>query len=165
MLGDIFLGSLLYLSVVFSSVIIGVITRSKCDNLPDCNVIFGQRFVLSDSIKAAGFSSITVSSFIIFFSGVLGIVKSLFKSPTVALIFGIFLEVGGASASIISSPLDKGLILPLLAFSLAFSGLSVFFQALCFLPSEISRAKLLFFKLLQGILAAIIVLLLSIFVL
>lgn len=163
MLGDPLLGFVLYLSVLSSSIFLGLVLRKKRDNIMFSDVISKQTFNLSGSIKNAGTSSIVVSSFIIFFSGVVGIEKKLIKNKFLSLAVTSVFEIGNAANEIAHSQIDDRIKLVLLGFSLGFSGLSVFFQSLSFCPPEFSKFRILFFKALQGILSSFFVFLYLLF--
>ena len=157
--GSITIGIKIYLSIIFSSVILGLILRKKYRKNEYSTFIKRQNYNFSDSIKDAGVSSLTVSSFIIFFSGIIGILKELIKKPFWVLLFSSVLEVGGGVSEIANSSLDSLSKLLLSAFSLGFSGLSVFLQAFSFLPSQISKYRLFTFKIFQAILSCFFVIL------
>lgn len=150
-------GIILYLSVLLSAVAIGVIFKANVSKLQNSRENIKQSFDLVKSIKAAGYSSIVVSSYIIFFSSVIGVVGELIKNKLALSFISSFLEVSSA-CSIIAEQSDilGTLCLPLISFALAFSGLSVFMQAFSFLPPEVSKTKYLYKKMLQGIISAAI---------
>ena len=155
LLGSIKVGFLLYFSTIISSVLIYLAFPHKSENAEKSAFKSEQSFSLVDSIKNAGISCITISSFIIFFSAIIGLAKFLIKNEIILSIVSAFFEVGSA-CSIISE--HSGLLdifyLPLIAFSLSFSGISVFLQVLSVTPSDLSKRRYLSRKLLQGILSA-----------
>ena len=163
-LGDIRLGILLYISTVFSSVATGIIFRRTYHTQAKSSVISRQKFNLVNSIQKAGMTSVVVSSYIIFFSGVIGICSSLIKNEIFLAITSSFLEVGSATMCIKNCAHTCPEIMPiLLAFALGFSGLSVHLQAFSFFPEGASKIKYLFMKLIQGMISAIFVFLFSTF--
>ena len=154
--GDVKIGILLYISVIFSAVIVALITRRKSKISCITQDIPRQRYNIVDSIKSAGASSITVSSYIIFFSALIELIATLSKNRLTCAVFAIFLEITGAACSMVSlteiSDITKHFFT---AFALGFSGLSVHMQAFSFMPPELSRRRYLFTKLLQGLICAI----------
>lgn len=155
------IGIILYFSVLTSAVISGLIFRPAVTESPKSGNKAKQRFDLLKSISSAGLSSIVVSSYIIFFSGIIGVIKSLIKNKFIVSLISSFLEVGSACSIICESTNDLGVFcLPLISFTLAFSGLSVFMQTFSILPQSISKIKYLLKKLFQGIISALITVLL-----
>ena len=154
---DIKIGFVLYFSVVSSSVFYGIIKGLNKNYSHFSGNNIRQTFNLTSSIKQAGYSSITISSYIIFFSGLLGLVSVLAKNDILLSVISSFIEVGNAT-SIISKncrlPNDFALIVT--SFALGFSGLSVHLQAFNFLPEDISKRKYIFSKLIIGIFSSII---------
>lgn len=151
------IGIILYFSVLLSASAVGFIFKSKVKKAQIQRENTQQSFNLVESIKHAGHSSITVSSYIIFFSGIIGVIKKMIDTPIVISVISSFLEIGSACNIIREQSEHLGyLSMPLIAFSLGFSGLSVFLQAFSFLPSNISKSKYLYKKFLQGILSAVI---------
>lgn len=153
---DVRLGVTLYISVVLSAITVGILFRRKQIDTNKTNVISRQNFSLVDSIKKAGLSSMAVSSYIIFFSALIGVLKNLIKNPLLLTVLSSILEITNAS-SLAASLGDKfalsGQIIT--AFSLGFSGLSVHLQTLSILPKEISTKRYFLMKLSQGILCSL----------
>lgn len=163
MYGSIKIGILLYFCVIISAVIAGCIFRLKgddnhfyCDNS-------GQLFNLVDSIRNAGLSSITVSSYIIFFSALTALFRSICKIKALSITFVCLAEISSACLfmkEIWPSPTPASLAIT--AFALGFSGFSVHMQAFSFVPREISRIKFLTTKFLVGVVSSILVFIVSI---
>lgn len=154
-------GIILYFSVVASAVLVGIFFRRKTVKSQNNAENTRQSFDLVESIKSAGYSSIVVSSYIIFFSTIIGVFGKIINNRFVFSVVASFLEVGSACNIIsVQSKSLGALCLPLISFALGFSGLSVFMQAFSFLPLDVSKAKYLFKKLLQGFVSALITLLL-----
>ena len=157
LLGDIKIGILLYLSVLISTLITAITFNKEIQKTQNNNIITGQKFNLIHSIKSAGQTCITVASFIIFFSSLIGVLKKYTKNKLVLSIFSSLLEVGSSCCIITeNSSFLKKLTLPLISFSLSFSGLSVFMQTFSILPSCISKRNYLLKKFFQGIVSAFI---------
>ena len=154
-IGDAKLGIILYISIILSSITIGMIFKSKELSSINSNVIIRQNFNLSNSIKNAATSSIAVASYIIFFSGVISILKSMLSNELLLCIISSFLEVGNATKIAFScQSADLHIRLILIAFSLGFSGLSVHMQAVMYFDQNRLSMKYIFMKLLQGILTS-----------
>ncbi len=153
-------GIALYLSLVLSAILVGVIfsigrRKPESDGARD-GVPLSIRFSLTDSIKGAGINTLTVCSFIVFFSCVCGALRALFGISLPYVILSSLLEVGSAT-SIISksqflSPIGS---LALCGFGVGFSGLSVHLQAKTFLAvTDIKMKKYYIMKCVQGLLCA-----------
>ena len=156
--GSVKVGILLYTSVLISAVLTGLIVRSKHKKTAKTGNISEQKFNLVNSIKSAGISSITVATYIIFFSGVIGIISYCVKNPIVTVLLSALSEVSNAAVIIsVSLPKNHFFTFSATAFALGFSGFSVHLQAFSFLPSEVSRSNYLLMKLFQGIVASIII--------
>ncbi len=159
MYGSLKYGIVLYISVLISAVLVGVLFAKNSEEIKISTEIPRQKFDIVASIKSAGLSSVAISSYIIFFSGALGLLLALTKNEQLSTIFSPFFEVGNATSMIAKNALLPPLFASsLTAFSLAFSGFSVHLQTFAFLPREVSKSKYLLMKLLQGLLASLIIL-------
>jgi hypothetical protein len=95
-------------------------------------------------------------SYIIFFSGIIEIFKSLIENEYILSLISSLLEVSSATRLIGNGANFAPYIrYALTAFSLGFSGLSVHLQALSFFPDGASRRKYFLMKLIQGMLSAL----------
>lgn len=160
MMGSLKDGILLYFTVLLSSVITGFLIRNKGEKISFTKENSRQTFSLALSIKNSAYSSLTISSYIIFFSAVIGIISRVFSSELFTLFSSSFFEVGNASSLISGCDmLSRRQKFSLLSFALSFSGLSVFMQSISFLPPEISKKRLLILKLMQGLISLLISLL------
>lgn len=157
-------GVILYLTVIISSCIIGIITKGKTRQYLNSNEIFEQNYSFVNSIKNSIFAVISVSSYIIFFSMIADVIISHINLQPLSLFLTSMLEIGTATNLISKSSIPKFLGLPLTAFALGFSGLSVYLQTLSFAPDDIKKFKCFIMKLLQGVIAFIIALIYSIIV-
>ena len=154
--GNISLGIMLYISVVLSSIAVGILFRSRKTVHANSTHILRQSFDLVNSIKAAGLTSIAVASYIIFFSGIIGMCSSFVHNEAILGLISSILEVGSATKLIGSAAgLSPFLRLIFSAFALGFSGLSVHLQALSFFPVNASKGKYFIMKLLQGMISAL----------
>ncbi len=156
---DIRLGIMLYLSVIISSLITGLLFRNKARKAIEQQDNIRQKFILTDSVKNAGLTSLNVISCIIFFSGIIGLISAVIKNDTFITAVSMILEVTNSVKSInANANLSPCLKSVLIAFSLGFSGFSVHLQAFCFMPKEISRVRYLIMKLTQGCICALLIL-------
>lgn len=149
-------GVVLYLCVLFSSLITGMMFKVKEQENRFSKEIPEQNFVLANSIKKAAFSSISIGAYICFFSILIVLISSLVKNELLTAFITAILEIGNASVMLSGAKvLSPAFSFSLTAFALGFSGLSVFMQGLEYLPKEVSKTKILFMKLVQGVLAFI----------
>ena len=156
MLNSLSDGVILYLSLIISIFIISrlsVNANKKTKNMAD---IPRQSFSFSSSIKNAGYSSLTISSFIIFFSAILGVVQELVTDAILYAMIASFFEIGNASTIITAQRINVFLKFILLGFCLGFSGFSVHLQAFELLPKDISKNKYFKCKILEGLLSGVI---------
>ena len=157
MFSSINLGIKLYISVIFSSLILGIFLKPKGNSLINIGENTRQNFIFANSIKDASMSSILVSSYIIFFSSITVAISKIIKNQLLLCLICSFLEISSACNIIAKSQNILDIFAPCLAsFALSFSGISVFLQAFSLLPHFISRRKYFFTKLLQGLLSFII---------
>ena len=154
---SIYIGVILYVIVVFSALLVGIIFRPSFSEQQNTSFIQRQKFDLVSSIANAGTTSIRVGSYIVFFCSVINPVISFSQNQVISSLFSALCEVGSA-ATIISKCNEISFVqrLALTSFALGFSGISVHLQAFSFLPTEISKKKYLIMKLLQGVISAVI---------
>ena len=139
----------------FSAFIIGFFSKSKSCKIGYSIYKSEQNFDLTKSIKNAVYSSLNVSSYIVFFSTLLGIFFAISKNLLLTTYISPILEIGNATSLLSENRfISPNLSFALTAFSLGFSGLSVYMQTLTFLPGDISKTKILIIKLLQGAICA-----------
>ena len=148
------LGITLYISTVISSIIIGVITKSNKSKNTKSHFINEQKFNLVASIKNAGMSCIAISSYIVFFSVIIELIRSTSINELFISFVSSFIEIGNSTKLIHEASINTFYKLLLLGFSMGFSGLSVHMQVSSFLPKDISMKRYLMIKLLQGIICA-----------
>lgn len=164
MLGSLKIGVLLYFTLIFSALITGLLFREKRTFFNKTSVIPRQSFNFVDSVKNAGFASFTVSSFIIFFSAVSGIIVKLCKNKALAAVGVMMTEISGGAIQIISShPFGAQGTLAMLAAGFAFSGFSVHLQARSIATPELSFKKYYIMKLFQAVIAFFLMLCISSF--
>ena len=162
-------GILLYASQILSAIALGALLKKDGMNTGSGRIkaqpekSFSEAF--TSSVKNAGQSALHITMFVTIFSVIAAFLaspfKTLFADAVFPLVTGI-LELSAGSAALQAAPYPCTLKLAAAAFLLAFSGLSVLAQTVCVLSQAGLRAKgLLGAKLLQGLLAAAIILLLS----
>lgn len=152
--GSVRIGILLFLSCLLSAIACGVLFRQEETKVTKHANISRQKFILVESIKHAGLTSITVSSYVIFFSAIICVVKN---SPLLAP----YLELCSAVEIISKSSFNTSQKLALIAFSLGFSGLSVHMQSFSFMGDRVKKSRYLLMKLAQGLLSSLIILILK----
>lgn len=160
MRGSIKEGIILYTSITLATIISGVIWRNKNSATHFHQVYEHKSFSLVSSIKSATISSIYISAYIVFFSIPIGLAGAIGLPDHIRLILATFLEIGNA-ASIISQAEIGNLSLPLTAFSIAFSGISVYMQVMCFSLIEGRNRYYMKIKFTEGLIAFIISLVMS----
>jgi len=160
MRGSILDGVLLYLTMIISAIIVGIIfgigksysqTRSACNNL---------YFDFPSSVKNAATNTLGICGFVVLFSVICGIISDFLKTSGFLFYILPFIEVTNA-ASILekSTTLPKAFSLMLTSFSISFSGLSVHFQTSSFLRGlNISMKKYYLMKLAQGAVSSLLTL-------
>lgn len=155
--GSIKDGILMYFCVIISSILTGIVFKNAREKSCILEEITEQNFVLTDSIRRAASSSLSISAYIALFSSLLFLIDSLIKNDILLLFISAFLEVGNASVLISRSSLfPLHISFSLTAFALSFSGISAFMQGAEFLPGEASKSKIFFMKLIQGVISFLI---------
>ena len=156
MLGSFYDGFVLYSITVISSVFLAQFFRCKQRKTMNTADFHGQNFDLSNSIKDAGFSSLVVTSYIVFFSIVIKLLSIFIKDQEAFALIVSFIEIGNATY-LISQTDSLSIVFKalLIGFSLGFSGISVHLQAIALLPGSISKAIYYKTKLLQGLICAV----------
>ncbi len=150
-------GWLLFISVTLSSFLLLIFTRRKSNNQKKGRFISRQSFNLSTSIKDSASVLTVISSYIIFFSALLGVIKLFVKSKVILAITASLLEVSSGMKIIASTDsLAYSLSMILSAFGLGFSGFSVHLQSLYFIPSRSVFSRYLFLKMIMGVCATLI---------
>ena len=155
MLGSFKMGMILFLTILTSTLITALIFRKKHEKTSFTPENNEQKFILSDSIKQGGFTSLGICSTISLFSAVIYLVELLFRNATSTAIISSFLEMSNAALKITSMEVSS-FSFALLGFSLAFSGISVLIQVFSFSTSGISCKRYLAMKLSEGVIAFVI---------
>ncbi len=158
MFGSFGVGILIYFVIVLSALAVGVIFKQNGQKQENNYIIIRQKFNFVDSVKNAGYSSITISSYIIFFSALSGLLLHVLGNGILGLLGCMLSEVSGGVLHICASPLfGRKIALILTAVTLGFSGFSVHLQARSIASKKLSFAKYYLMKTVQGILAGAIV--------
>ena len=145
-------GILLYITLIIATVITGILFRSNEHISNICDYNSEQNLNLANSIKQAALSCIYISSFIIFFSYVSGVMSCFIKNERIALIVSIFLEISNSAKDLARVLNENRILLPLLAFSLGFSGFSVHMQTSAMINKEIKMHYYFMEKITEGLL-------------
>lgn len=158
MLGDSKLGLMLLICVYIATFISAQPFRMRCSISQNTGKNIKQKYSFVASVKSAGVACVSLASFIITFSVVVGIIKKRVTFEPLRSILISLLEVTGASnyfaSRLACTPLTS---IALIGFSLGFGGLSVFFQTAGF-ASEcgLSMRKYFEIKLIEGMCTALL---------
>ena len=160
LLKNLRVGIILYVSLILSSLMCGMIIGKNKAYSSISALKERQKYNFVSSVKDAALASVNVIFFISFFSVIAGLIEEMaLPSPITAILLS-FIEVGSATVYISESCiLPMKLSLSLISFSLSFSGISVIIQSLS-LPAgkDMSIKKCALYKLIQGALSFIITL-------
>ena len=156
MYGSITYGIILYFSLIISSVIVGLFFRCECEKTHNSSDITEQNFNIIDSIKTAGISCITISSYIVFCSAMVGLIKRFVKNDIIIIAITSLLEISNGAQALSLCGLPTMLKLSFTAFVLSFSGISVLMQARSILPAKISMIKYYKMKIVSAMLSFIL---------
>ncbi len=160
MLNDIRLGFLLWACVVLSSLITYALFSKSESYLQKAQENKGQKFDFSESIKNAGYTMLSICSFIVFFSVINGLICAAVKNEFFSCLISSALEIGNACFKITSFKAAMVTKLCLLCFALSFSGISVFMQIVSVTKdSKLSCRRFLPLKLIQAIISVFVLLL------
>ena len=156
--GSVTTGIILYAVALISAAISGAVLGLQKNPSSISSSSKNSVFSLTDSIKSATKSTVTICGFIIFFSAVCGVLSILVKNDFLCALTLPFFEISNATKKISAlSFIPKNTKLIIIAFSVSFSGLSIYMQAKSFFEkAEISMKPYLEAKLLSGIISAFI---------
>ena len=146
-------GIILYLSVILSTIITGVIHKNKISASVFKPKQKEQSFHFIESVKNATQSSISLCAFISLFSIIINILISFNTPFFLVVIFSSFLEIGSATSIISNSNLPYLATLLITSFTLGFSGLSVYMQINGFSCEKIDTKYFVKVKTTEGILS------------
>ncbi len=149
------IGWLLYGLQLFSGLFIAFLFARREQRAPrkqeKQETVFPAPLSLSESIYGASLTLLSVTGTILFFSALCALPK-LFLPPTAFALFSSFLEIGNATVA--AGALSPSMGIPIAAFAVSFSGLSVHLQASSVLrPLTLSVLPMFYYKLLSGILS------------
>ena len=158
------LGICLYFCVLAATVICVFLFRQNERKSVESHEITGQNESFASFVKDAGASCIAATCFIILFSMLLSALRAVIKARGAIIPFAVLFEVSNGVKEI-SCVFPKGsAAIPLLAFSLGFSGLSYHLQTAALLPEGILTKRYYLIKLIEGIIAAVLGAILSPFI-
>ena len=152
MLGNAKIGIMLLICIYLSTLISAQFFRVDEDYSEKTQENIEQKYSFIDSVRSAGFACVSLSSFIITFSVVVGIIENHITYEPIKAFLISLTEVTGASnyfaMRLSTSPLSA---IALIGFSLGFGGLSVLFQTAAFAANyRLSMRKYFEIKLLEG---------------
>ena len=157
MFGNIKIGLALLISVYISSVICGILSKSKCNICDFGAEISRQKYDFVASVKSAGMSAVSIISFVSTFSVLVGIIKNYIKSKGLLYILISILEVTNAVEMFANSS-SSTLVFKVMgcAFALGFGGLSVMMQTAAYAKdASLSMKPYFFIKLAQGLISSL----------
>ena len=157
MWGSSTLGIIMLICVLTSSVITGCIFR-KCGSTENRSLNVASSFDFVESVKSAGVNSVTISSFIIIFSVITGLVGDL-ALPSIFLgIISAILELTNACRFLSADiGISDAISFMLTGLSLGFGGASVAMQSYIFIRnSDLRISRYLGLKLINGCICAVI---------
>lgn len=164
MRGSISEGVMLYVVTIASTIISGIIWKADCSASDFKGNLGNNVFSLSSSIKSSAKSCIYVSAYVTFFSIIVGWIEHINLPQWISLLIVSFLEIGNASSLISEKVVNQHISLSLTAFTLGFSGISVYMQSLCFSPEGVQNKYYVKIKLTEGAIAFILTYVLSFFI-
>ena len=156
-------GVLFYVIMLISAVTVGALIGRKKTACTMQAATNGYGFSFTDAVERAGIGTLHVCSYLLFFSALIGILQAfVLKSTFLCAITLPFLEIGSAVFFLSKSSIPKLAKRALIAFATSYGGLSVHLQAAGLLRGTgISMKKYYLAKLLQGLLSALIILILG----
>lgn len=158
-------GITLYIAMIIASVLSGIIFGINKTKSNNSDFISWQSYSFTESIKSGVTVCLHISGFVTVFSIAVGLIDELVTVEWIKAIVIPFMEIGNAAVYLSDLYIIPDLFrLALIAFSISFSGLCVTAQTLALIEkgSDISLASYVPRKLLQGSIAAIIILFLGI---
>ncbi len=164
MLGSLSEGILLYTSMILSSALTGIITGINKVNSSNSRFIYEQNYSFTESVKSASNICLQISGFVTTFSILTGATDLLINSAVIKSVIIPFLEIGNAAVYLSDLYIyPKYITLAMIAFSISFSGLCVSAQVMSVIgkSSDISMRTYIPRKILQGCIAATIILVIS----
>lgn len=157
--GSATLGLCFYLIQIGTAIILGTLAARNAQAPVNITYLPGNSAPISFSaiLCHASLSMVTILGTVIFF-GTISTLPALVLPKNLSVFFTAFLELGNGAEAAAALPREVGI--PLTAFALSFSGVSVLAQSAALLaPQNIPLSPLLRRKLWQGILAAVVAIL------
>ncbi len=154
--GSTRLGWQLYFIQLLSSFLLGVFeAKGAPPSVSQAPPFFGTLpFSLPEAIYRAALTMLTVTGTVVFFSA-LASIPALLLPPWLSALLSAFLEIGTGTAA--AARLPRALGIPIAAFALSFSGLSVLLQSSAELsPAHLPSRPLYRRKLWQGLLSSLL---------
>lgn len=160
LLGDRRLGLLLWLSLIVTSMLIGifqhVFIRSHAEPRPVAVTESSSAAAIGEALRSSGISMLNLSANIVFFSVLtkllLALCAPILRDPAVCAVFCGFFELSGGCAAASALPLPLSAVI--CGFILGWSGLGVHFQIISAV-GKLDRLLLYFaVKLAQGLVCA-----------
>lgn len=151
--GSLKTGLFLYLIQAAVSFLFGCLLGIKAEKKTESNPYRADASVFSFStcMRNAVLQMLSICGYVAFFSVSGALFSPLVPSLPLRAVFYGFLEVGTACAFIKNASMPLATTLPLLAFAVSFSGISVYLQSLDYVGKvDIKTRYYLFFKLLQA---------------
>lgn len=153
--GDIKIGVFLLIIIYISTIITAIIYRGQRIDVQTPADISKHTFSFVSSVKGAGFSSISILSFILTFYVLISVLRLYIENEYILSLIASILELASAVALTSSLTLPITLKAALIAFALGFGGISVMMQTAIFTsPSSLSLLPYLKIKLTEGLLSA-----------
>ncbi len=158
LMGDAMVGVLLLVCLYTATILSAQFFRSKCREIVYSGNSSRQKFILVKSIRSAGEACVAISSFIIIFACIVGIVEGHISIPLLKTVIISVLEVTSAVNYFATSyGTSRCIALSLIAFSLGFGGISVLAQTASFATEAgLSMNSYIKIKLIEGVLSALL---------
>lgn len=158
LLHSVKMGLFLYLlqvlvSFVFGCVL-GLLSKKENESTRKNSRSYVLPISFSEIMRSSTLQMLSICGYVAFFSVIGALLSPFVRALPMRAILYALLEVGSASSFVSSTLSSSPLLFPLLAFSICFSGLSVYLQSLDFLSeTDLSSSLYLPSKLLHGALA------------
>ncbi len=155
LLGSYRSGIIIYCSMVLSAVLIGILLGIGKSASHEASTQKKKDFSFVNSLKSATLSTLNISGFVVLFSIIFGLLSLFLKNRVIISLLSCFIEVSNAAKALaLFSGFGNTVTASLISFAVSFSGLSVHLQAKSFLTTtDISMRKYYLMKLLQGVIA------------
>ena len=157
MINNIYTGVKVYLVVILSTIITGLIYRNKTHISKNTRIILGQNYSFTSSIRSSAVGCVYVCGYVSFFSGVISLLSTWIHSQGGLALTSSFFEIGSASRIIIfSSEFPVKFRYAILGFALGFSGISVHMQSFALMPKDVLKTSYIKMKLTEGLICFLV---------